>query len=110
MTRLMDDVDLAKTVLNGFLEDIPKQILVLKSFMEARDGLNAERQVHSIKGASATVGGEQLCAVALEMEKAANAGDLTAAGGLMTELEAQFEKLKEAIGTRNMQTMKRITG
>jgi hypothetical protein len=35
--------------------------------------------------------------VAFELEKAAKAGDLSAAGGHMAELEAQFGRLKEAM-------------
>jgi len=54
-----------------------------------------EFQAHTIKGSYANVGGERLSAVASEMEQAATAQDLTAAGALMTELEKQFDRLKE---------------
>ena len=97
MARLMDDEDLARMVVEGFLEDIPRQIAALKGYLETGDAAGAERQAHTIKGASANVGGEGLRAVAFEMEKAARAGDLSAAGRHMAELEAQFDRLNQAM-------------
>ena len=97
MARLMDDEDLARTVAEGFLEDIPRQIEALRGYLEAGDAPGAERQAHTIKGASANVGGEALRAVAFEMEKAGRAGDLDAVKGRMADLEAQFDRLKEAM-------------
>ncbi len=99
LKRLMDDLDLAEIILDGFLEDIPKQILTLEKYIEDQDGSSAERQAHSIKGASANVGAERLRAVASEMEKAFKAGALRTAGARMPELEAHFKKLREAIAT-----------
>jgi CheY-like chemotaxis protein/HPt (histidine-containing phosphotransfer) domain-containing protein len=97
MARLMDDQELIRMVLEGFLEDIPRQIAALKGYLEAGDAPAAERQAHAIKGASANVGGERLREVAYAMEKAARAGDLSTALGHMAGLEARFEALHQAI-------------
>jgi signal transduction histidine kinase/DNA-binding response OmpR family regulator len=97
MVRLMDDEDLARTVVRVFLEDIPKQIEVLKGYLKAGDAASAERQAHSIKGASANVGGEALREVAFEMEKAAKAGDLESITARLPELKIQFARLKTAM-------------
>ena len=97
MSRLMNDEELAIVVIDGFLEDIPQQIKALKKYLEVNDVVSAERQAHSIKGASANVGGEALRAVANEMEKAGIDGDLNLIATLMPELEMQFESLKNAI-------------
>jgi HPt (histidine-containing phosphotransfer) domain-containing protein len=97
MVRLMDDEDLARTVVGGFLEDIPKLIEALKGYLEAGDAPSAERQAHSIKGASANVGGERLRAVAFEMEKAGKTGDLESITARLPELENQFARLKESM-------------
>ena len=88
MARLMDDEDLARTVTEGFLDDIPRQIEALRGYLEAGDAPGAERQAHTIKGASANVGGEALRAVAFEMEKAGKAGDLDAVEARMADLES----------------------
>jgi PAS domain S-box-containing protein len=97
MARLMDDDDLARMVIEGFLEDIPQQIAVLKGFLESKDPVGTERQAHTIKGAAANVGGERLREAAFDMEKAARAENLSAAGRLLAELEAQFDRLHQAM-------------
>ena len=97
LDRLMDDEELVQVVVEGFLEDIPLQIAALKKFLENGDVSATERQAHTIKGASANVGGEILRAVAFEIEKAAHGGDLNAVKALVHELEYQFAQLKIAI-------------
>jgi len=97
MSRLMDDEDLASTVIEAFLDDVPKQIEALRGYLETGDATFAERQAHTIKGASANLGGEALRAVAFEMEKAAKAGNLEYVKSHLPELENQFTRLKEAM-------------
>jgi PAS domain S-box-containing protein len=94
---LMGDEDMTAIILNAFLVDIPLQIQSLKTFLKAGDVRGAERQAHTIKGASANVGAERLQAVAFEMEKAAIAKDMTVVDSFMHELESQFDRLKEAM-------------
>ena len=57
MARLMDDKDLTKMVIEGFLKDIPLQITALKGYLDAGDTEAETKQAHIIKGASANVGG-----------------------------------------------------
>jgi CheY-like chemotaxis protein/HPt (histidine-containing phosphotransfer) domain-containing protein len=97
LARLMDDEELARMIIKGFLEDIPRQILALKGYIEAGDIPNAERQAHTIKGASANVGGDAMLAVALGMELAGKAGDLNAVKSSMAELEVQFVLLNQVM-------------
>ena len=97
LRRLMGDRQLATKVAEGFLDDIPRQVQVLRVSLETGDVSGCERQAHSIKGASASVGAERLRAVAGEMEKAGSAGDLGAAGNQMAKLEAEFLRLSEAM-------------
>jgi PAS domain S-box-containing protein len=95
--RLMGDEELVKTVLAIFLEDIPLQIQMLKEYLDTRDAAGAERQAHTIKGASANIGGEALRVIAFEMEKNGKAGDIEAMMLRMPDLEAQFERLRVAL-------------
>ena len=97
MARLMDDDELASTVIGGFLEDAPKLILALGTCLRAGDAPGATRQAHTIKGASATVGGEALRAVATEIERAARAGDLDRVRAQLPDLETEFVRLREAM-------------
>ena len=98
MNRMEDDADLARTVVDGFLEDMPGQITQLKNHLAVGDACLVEQQAHKIKGASAVVAGEALRAVAWAMEQAGKAGDLNAVGSRVSDLDEQFNALKEAIG------------
>ncbi len=97
LSRLMGDEELARSVAEGFLRDIPRQIEALRELLAAGDSPGAERKAHSIKGASANVGGEAMRAVAFEMEKAAEAGELAAAAARLPRLEAEFDRLRRAM-------------
>lgn len=74
MARLMGDEDLARTIIAGFLEDVPKRILALRGHLDRGDAGSAGGQAHALKGAAANVGGMALSAVASEMEEAGKAG------------------------------------
>ncbi len=97
MTRLMDDEHLARVVVEAYIEDIPRQIIALRGYLENGDVTGAERQAHAIKGASANVSGEAMRAIALEMEMDGKAGNLGAINARLAELESQFYLLKEAM-------------
>ena len=97
MARLSDDEDVARMLIECFLDDIPKQILALRGYLEKDDVKSAERQAHTIKGASASMGGEAMRAVANEMEIAGKAGEREVITAHLPELETQFARLKEAM-------------
>ncbi len=97
MERVLGDEELAKELINSFLEDTPAQLKNLKAMIEAGDVSDVERLAHSIKGASANLGGEVLRSAAYGVEKAAKAGNLDSARELMPELERQFGLLREAM-------------
>ena len=97
MNRMMDDKDLARVVLDGFLGELPDQITQLKNHLAAGNARLVEQQAHKIKGASATVGAEALRAITWAMEQAGKAGDLDAARARVTDLDEQFNALKEAM-------------
>ena len=97
MSRLMDDKDLAQTIVSGFVEDIPIQIKTLKGCLNTGDIASAERQAHTIKGAAANVCGEALRETALKIEKAGKEEDLLAMTAAFPEMERQFTRLKAAM-------------
>ncbi len=98
LKRLMNNEELVQTVTVAFLEDIPRQIEMLKGYLDAGDALGVTRQAHTIKGASANVQAEVQRQMAFAMEQAGEAGDLEAVKASLPELEAQFERLKDAMG------------
>ncbi|MBX7259984.1 MAG: response regulator, partial [Candidatus Hydrogenedentes bacterium] len=95
--RLMHDEELACSVLETFLEDMPLQIATLRSFIEAGMTADAERQAHTIKGAAANVGGEALRSAAAAVEQAAASGRIDTLASAPSELEAHFETLRETL-------------
>jgi PAS domain S-box-containing protein len=97
LVRLEGDSALAHVAFETFLEDLPGQIQALKQHVADREAAGSARQAHSIRGASANVGGESLQKLAAEMEKAADAGDWHSVITRMDELERQFGLLSEAI-------------
>jgi HPt (histidine-containing phosphotransfer) domain-containing protein len=94
MARLMNDEELVGKIIQGFLEDIPKQIKLLAQAIGQKDMKRTGGQSHTIKGAAANVGGMALSAVASEMEKAARADRPDEIAALLPELERQFDLLR----------------
>ncbi len=107
MDRLMHDAYLARVLVKAFLKNAPKQIESLKGYLKTGDVIGVERQAHTIRGASASVGGEALAAVALKMETAGKAGDLEAVKSGMAALESQFDRLKQTMTTEMMNSHER---
>jgi CheY-like chemotaxis protein/HPt (histidine-containing phosphotransfer) domain-containing protein len=97
MSRVMDDKDMAFTLVTCFLDDIPKRLALLRECLEKGDGAGVVLQAHTIKGAAATIGGDALSVVAAEIEKTAKAGDVNGAGEHMADLESQFGRLQQAM-------------
>ncbi len=55
LLRLMGDRQLAATVLNGFLQDVPSQLNHLRQRLDEADAPGARSQAHMLKGAASTV-------------------------------------------------------
>lgn len=71
LVRVMADEELARTIASAFLEDTPRLIGKIATALETGDYETILRQAHTIKGASANLGGEMLCCAALELERSA---------------------------------------
>jgi PAS domain S-box-containing protein len=97
MIRLANDAQLARMVIDTFLDDIPDQMAKLRGYIETGDVLRAGHQAHSIRGAAANVGGEAFGATAFEIENAAVAGNLESAEDRMAELETEFKRLRTSM-------------
>ena len=102
LERLMNDREIARAIVQAFLEDIPKQIGVLKGFLDAGDAQGVELLAHTIRGAAAAVCGEGLMNVACELELVGRSGDLRTATASFAELRTRFERLKEAMKVSNL--------
>ncbi|MDR1611649.1 MAG: Hpt domain-containing protein [Planctomycetota bacterium] len=97
LTMSADDEELAAQVAGVFLDDIPKQLTALGEAFAQEDREVAERVAHTIKGASATVGGERLRAASEVGERLAREGKMAEAEANLPEIKARYEELRAAL-------------
>ncbi len=98
LSRLLQDRDFARSVVGVFLDEMPKQLAMLREFSAAGTLGEAERKAHAIKGAAGSIGGCAMSEKAGEVESAARAGDWEKMERRAGELEEQFALLRQAMG------------
>jgi PAS domain S-box-containing protein len=97
LRRLMGDRGMAGIVLKGFLQDVPSQLNHLSTRLAEADAPGVRRQAHALRGASATVAAEGLCAIAGAMERAGSTGRLDQCSGLLAHAVDEFDRLKSTL-------------
>jgi two-component system, sensor histidine kinase and response regulator len=97
LERLMGDRDLAQVIVVGFLGDMVGQIDSLRASVEAADYSRAQRVAHTIKGAAANIGASLFKNAALEMEKAAESGNVETLRLSLPELQGRYVQLEETL-------------
>jgi len=85
-------------VLRIFLGDAPKRLDALRRCLEAGEQAGAQREAHTLKGASANVSAEAIRAVAASLETVIKAGELPRAARLVPALELAFEQFRALVG------------
>jgi signal transduction histidine kinase/DNA-binding NarL/FixJ family response regulator len=91
------DVDIAKSILNVALTEIPKDVEKLQEFCKGGDIQAIRLQAHSIKGMAANLRTPALRDIAYKIETAAKNGDVASARELLPELEQTTRMTIEAI-------------
>ncbi len=94
--RLAGDEHLAKTILTGFLDAFPSQLHNLRELFLKADRKAVRLQAHALMGSSATVGASNLCALAQNLEGAAEEGELDYFDELLRRSQDEFERLQNA--------------
>ncbi|MEN6436984.1 MAG: response regulator [Syntrophobacter sp.] len=102
MQRVMGDKELARTILVGFLADVPREIESLRVALTNGDRVSSQRVCHTIKGAAANIGAPMLSEVARQMETAAGVGELEKVEALLPGLERQFAELTNTLGKHSL--------
>ncbi len=92
--RLANDEELMREMLALFLEEAPANLDSLRHSLAEGDAPVSCRHAHSLSGAAANVAAEALRVAAENAEKAASDGDLPRVGGLVGEIEVEFERLR----------------
>jgi len=95
--RLMDDADVASLVLNRFLESTPVQIDYLIKCMEQGEIAEAQKTVHSIKGAASNVSATQIQKTARDIETALHQKAWQEAALMLPRLREHLELFQNAV-------------
>ncbi|MGO9013799.1 MAG: response regulator, partial [Dissulfurispiraceae bacterium] len=97
MERIMDDKGLAGTIVTAFMKEIPWMVDDLRVQIARGDAGLAGRQAHKIKGAASNTGCMAMSAIAADMQKAGEQGEMETLIALMPELDSQLELLKAKV-------------
>ncbi|MFO7812586.1 MAG: PhnD/SsuA/transferrin family substrate-binding protein [Pelovirga sp.] len=97
LDRLLGDEALAATIIELFLEDMPRQISSLTTSLRAENTAEVANLAHKIRGAAANLTAIQLHRTATAMEAAAHAEDIAQLQILLSELNARFSAFKTAM-------------
>ncbi|MBN2717944.1 MAG: response regulator [Deltaproteobacteria bacterium] len=95
LSRLMGDARIMKTILQGFIDDMPGQIDNLAHLVETGDLDGARIRAHGIKGASATVCAERMFSHCLHMEQQAELGDSESMALGLIELRTLYDQVRD---------------
>jgi PAS domain S-box-containing protein len=98
LERLGGDEKAYEEVVCLFLQDVPRQIHSLREAVSGGDAAAAQRQAHTLKGASGNVGATDLEKVLLKTERACEQGNVKEAARMLDRVNAEFEKLKQILG------------
>jgi len=97
LKRLMGDRQLARKIIKGFLDDVPRQLNSLRKRLDESDETGVSLQAHTLKGSAANVSAVGLGAIAQQMERAAAVGRLDRFGKLLPRAVEEFERLKSTL-------------
>jgi signal transduction histidine kinase/HPt (histidine-containing phosphotransfer) domain-containing protein len=98
LERLMQDRELAETLIGVFLNDVPQQMNALAHSLATGDAAGAHCQAHSLKGAAGVISAERFSETAARIERAAGSGEVPQAAAYASELEDRLDELKAALG------------
>jgi PAS domain S-box-containing protein len=98
LERLMDDRELAETLIGVFLNDVPQQLSALAQSIAAGDAVGAHCQAHSLKGAAGILSADRFSETAAKIERAAGSGEVPQAAAYTSELEDRLVELRAALG------------
>ncbi|MGQ0612926.1 MAG: Hpt domain-containing protein [Planctomycetaceae bacterium] len=97
LERVGQDRGLLVEVAGLYLDDCPRLLTELAAALRTRDPGALQRAAHTLKGASATVGGTQVAALALHLEEMGRRGETTGALAVWGLLSSASGRLAEAL-------------
>jgi Ca2+-transporting ATPase len=89
-------VEIVKFILPDLFAGLPVEVEKLRQALASTDVVATRRAAHTVKGVAASANCESARKLALEMEVAARADDLTEVGRLLPALEGEVERFQQA--------------
>jgi len=93
MSRCDGDEKFVKELWKLFVEDAPDKIEGLKKALESRDCNLLNKQAHSLKSASGTIGAMELADICSQIEIAAKDGNIEMCNRIYEKLEYEFNRV-----------------
>ena len=80
-----------------FLNDAPFRLATLREAIAREEAQAIEQQAHALMGSSASLGAHHMASVCAELETLARLGDLRHTQDMLTQLEDEFDRAREAL-------------
>jgi HPt (histidine-containing phosphotransfer) domain-containing protein len=84
-------------MIDTYLDDTPGQFAAMRQALAGGQADDYRRAAHSLKSNSANFGALALADLCREMEEKGKAGALDGQAGRLTQAEAEFEKVRQAL-------------
>jgi HPt (histidine-containing phosphotransfer) domain-containing protein len=94
LDRIGGDRALLAEIARLFLGEYPALLAQIHAAHQRGDAQQLERAAHSLKGSAANFGARRVVESAFAVERLGKAGDLSAAGPAIAELEAELATIK----------------
>jgi two-component system sensor histidine kinase/response regulator len=89
--------DFVTQLIDQYLAEATLRMAALKDALERRDGPALRLATHSLRGTSSTVGANRLAGMCEELEARARAVSFDRAPALLTAIEEEFKRVREAL-------------
>jgi len=97
LERVQGDEELAKELLEMFVEDVPGRLVKISQACESGDMKTIALEAHTIKGAAGNVAANDIHAAALQVELAGKDNNTETIPSLIQQLEKHFEVFQQAV-------------
>jgi PAS domain S-box-containing protein len=97
MENIMNDIVLAREVIEIFNRNAPRQFEELKDAIEKKQIDKIVNSAHSLKGSSASVGGMALCDISARIEVLASSGQIEEIIEMLPDLNKKYELLMQEL-------------
>jgi len=97
LSRMMDNEELVKVVLDAFMADASSLIHDIEQAEAVNDSAALTMAAHSLKGAAANISALQLSDLSAKIEMSSRSNDLETAKKLVPLVRPSFEKLEEVV-------------